>query len=96
MLVIYLFLTFDPAVIDETDVTNTLKPVDVLTAEKLRDKMYVQDYERLGFGTPGSQLPARPKQGEAFRISEVNIHFELARRWVPSCGKVKKYQVGFQ
>ncbi len=79
--IIYL-LTFDISVIDETDVTNTLKPTDVLTPEKLMDKMYVQDYGRLGFGIPGSQLPARPKQGEAFRISEVNIHFELARRYV--------------
>ena len=68
-------------VIDETDVTATLKPIDVLTVDKLQKKLYVQDYHRLGFGSLGGGVTVRPKPGEAFRISEVNIHFEVARRY---------------
>ncbi|XP_022088215.1 myotubularin-related protein 13-like isoform X3 [Acanthaster planci] len=70
-----------PAVIDETDVTATLKPIDVLTVDKLQKKLYVQDYYRLGFGSPGGGGMMRPKPGEAFRISEVNIHFEVTRSY---------------
>ncbi|XP_038054357.1 myotubularin-related protein 13-like isoform X3 [Patiria miniata] len=69
------------SVIDEKDVASTLKPIDVLTADKLQNKLYVQDYHRLGFGAPGSSGIMRPRPGEAFRISEANIHFEVCRSY---------------
>ncbi|XP_033645492.1 myotubularin-related protein 13-like isoform X1 [Asterias rubens] len=68
-----------PAVIEENDVTATLKPIDVLTTDKLQKKLYVQDYQRLGFNISSGMM--RPKLGEAFRISEVNIHFEVSRSY---------------
>ncbi|XP_071510955.1 LOW QUALITY PROTEIN: myotubularin-related protein 13-like [Diadema antillarum] len=70
-----------PQVIDEGEGTSTLKPNDVLTVDKLADRLYVQDYQRLGLGLLGNGAISRPRVGDMFKISEVNIKFEVARSY---------------
>ncbi|KAJ8023558.1 Myotubularin-related protein 13 [Holothuria leucospilota] len=71
-------------VIDEND-SGTLKPRDNLTSEKLIERLFVQDYHRLGLGSlpnaNGSQSKSVPVA--PFRISEVNMHFEVCKSYPP-------------
>ncbi|XP_070563333.1 myotubularin-related protein 13-like isoform X5 [Ptychodera flava] len=69
------------ATVDESEIeiqTSTLKASDTLSADKLMDRPYVQDYQRLGLGSPGS---TRQKSTEPFRISEVNLHYNVCRSY---------------
>nr|XP_054762033.1 myotubularin-related protein 13-like [Lytechinus pictus] len=68
-------------VIDEADSSATLKPSDMLTVEKLAERLYVQDYTRLGLGLLGNGAISRPRVGDMFKISEVNSKFEVARSY---------------
>ncbi|XP_071831490.1 myotubularin-related protein 13-like isoform X8 [Apostichopus japonicus] len=71
-------------VIDEND-TGTLKPRDHLTPEKLIERLFVQDYHRLGLGSLPNANGAQSKSVPVapFRISEVNIHFEVCKSYPP-------------
>uniref|UniRef100_A0ABM0M8D4 LOW QUALITY PROTEIN: myotubularin-related protein 13-like n=1 Tax=Saccoglossus kowalevskii TaxID=10224 RepID=A0ABM0M8D4_SACKO len=71
-----------PAAIDESEIeiqTNTLKPPDQMTADKMMDRPYVQDYQRLGLGTPGAG--SRQKTTEPFRISDINLKYAVCRSY---------------
>ncbi|XP_033127612.1 myotubularin-related protein 13-like isoform X3 [Anneissia japonica] len=68
-------------VIDEADV-GTLKPSDTLSPDKLHDKLYVQDYKRLGLGCFETlQKQKFGRTAEGFRLTDVNIHYEVARSY---------------
>ena len=83
-MLIYVIFNLCPSnstVIDEVDSTTTLKPTsDMLTVEKLAERLYVQDYTRLGLGLLGNGAISRPRVGDMFKISEVNSKFEVSRR----------------
>ncbi|XP_071955924.1 myotubularin-related protein 13-like [Antedon mediterranea] len=68
-------------VIDEADI-GTLKPSDTLSPDRLVDKLYVKDYKRLGLGTLESlQRPKFGRGGNGFRLTDVNIRYEVARSY---------------
>ncbi|XP_077995141.1 myotubularin-related protein 13-like isoform X2 [Glandiceps talaboti] len=71
----------DLTAVDESEIeiqTNTLKASDSLSADKMMDRPYVQDFQRLGLGNLSS---TRQKSSEPFRISEVNIQYSVCRSY---------------
>ena len=79
------------AVIDESEMTSAIQ-TDAKNIERLSERAYCRDYFRQGFG--GLQTTHSRVRTDAWRVSNVNINYEVCKRWVEKNGRRNKVRSG--